>query len=121
MDPLGFGLENFDPLGRWRTEVNGEKIDAAGVLPSGETFEGPVELKRLLLDKRRPEFLRNLCRKMLGYALGREINKVDMCVVQDCTKALENGEFRISRLVEAIVVSYPFSHRYLAPGEHAGG
>jgi hypothetical protein len=112
MDPLGFGLENFDPLGRWRTEVNGEVIDTAGVLPSGEKFNGPVELKKLLLDKRRPEFVRNLCRKMLGYALGREINRVDMCVVQDCSKALESGEFRISRLLEAIVVSYPFSHRY---------
>jgi mono/diheme cytochrome c family protein len=112
MDPLGFGLENFDPLGRWRTELNGQPIDTVGVLPTGEKFEGPVELKKLLLDKRRPEFLRNLCRKMLGYALGREINKVDMCVVQDCANALENGDFRVSRLLEAIVVSYPFSHRY---------
>ena len=94
MDPLGFGLENFDPLGRWRTEQDGQPIDSVGVLPTGEKFNGPVELKKLLLEKRRPEFLRNLCRKMLGYALGREINRVDMCVVQDCVKALEQGEFR---------------------------
>ncbi len=49
---------------------------------------------------------------MLGYALGREINKVDMCVVQEGVKELEQGEFRVSRLLEAIVVSYPFGHRY---------
>ena len=77
-----------------------------------EKFDGPMELKKLLLDKRRPEFLRNLCRKMLGYALGREINNVDMCVVQDCVQALEQGDFRVSRLLETIVVSYPFTHRY---------
>jgi Protein of unknown function (DUF1592)/Protein of unknown function (DUF1588)/Protein of unknown function (DUF1595)/Protein of unknown function (DUF1587)/Protein of unknown function (DUF1585)/Planctomycete cytochrome C len=112
MDPLGFGLENFDPLGRWRTELNGQPIDTMGVLPTGEKFEGPVELKKLLMEKRRPDFLRNLCRKMLGYALAREINRVDLCVVQDCVKAVENGEFRISRLLEAIAVSYPFTHRY---------
>jgi len=112
IDPLGFGLENFDPLGRWRSEQAGQPIDSAGVLPSGEEFKGPVELKKLLLEKRRPEFLRNLSRKMLGYALDREINKVDMCVVGDCVKALEQGEFRASRLLEMIVVSYPFSHRY---------
>jgi hypothetical protein len=112
MDPLGFGLENFDPLGRWRTELNGQPIDTVGVLPTGEKFEGPVELKKLLMEKRRPDFLRNLCRKMLGYALAREVNRVDLCVVQDCVRALENGEFRVSRLLDAIVLSYPFTHRY---------
>jgi hypothetical protein len=111
MDPLGFGLENFDPLGRWRSEQGGQPIDSVGVLPTGEKFNGPVELKKLLVEKRRPEFLRNLCRKMLGYALAREIKRVDMCVVQDCVKALEQDDFRSSRLLETIVVSYPFSHR----------
>jgi hypothetical protein len=111
MDPLGFGLENFDPLGRWRSEQGGQPIDSVGVLPTGEKFDGPVELKKLLLEKRRPEFLRNLCRKMLGYALARAINRVDMCVVQDCVQALEQGEFRAARLLETIVTSYPFSHR----------
>jgi mono/diheme cytochrome c family protein len=112
LDPLGFGLENFDPLGRWRSEQAGTPIDSTGVLPTGEKFSGPVELKKLLLEKRRPEFLRNLCRKMLGYALAREIKRVDMCVVRDCVTALEEGGFRASRLLEAIVTSYPFLHRY---------
>jgi mono/diheme cytochrome c family protein len=112
LDPLGFGLENFDPLGRWRSEQSGGPIDNTGVLPTGEKFSGPVELKKLLLEKRRPEFLRNLCRKMLGYALGREIKRVDMCVVEDCVTALEQNGFRASRLLETIVTSYPFLHRY---------
>jgi hypothetical protein len=112
MDPLGFGLENFDVLGRWRTEQNGKPIDSVGVLPTGEKFDGPVELKKLLLEKRRPEFLRNLSRKMLGYALAREIRRADMSVVDECVRALEQGDFRMSRLLETIVTGYPFSHRY---------
>jgi hypothetical protein len=111
MDPLGFGLENFDPLGRWRTEQAGKPIDTVGVLPTGEKFDGPIELKKILLEKRRNDFLRNFCRKMLGYALGREINRVDMCVVEECVHALEKGEYRPSRLLDTIVLSYPFSHR----------
>jgi hypothetical protein len=112
MDPLGFGLENFDALGRWRAEQAGQPIDSSGVLPSGDKFAGLAELKTLLLDKRRPEFVTNLSRKMLGYALAREINKVDMLVVEDAVRALEEGQWRISCLLETIVVSYPFLHRY---------
>lgn len=111
MDPLGFGLENFDGLGRWRTEQGGRPVDSTGVLPTGETFNGPVELKKLLTEKRRPDFLRNLSRKALGYALGREIDRVGLAVVRDCVRALEQGDFRASRLLETIVLSYPFSHR----------
>jgi hypothetical protein len=112
MDPLGFGLENFDPLGRWRAEQGGQPIDSSGVLPSGDKFTGLRELKKLLLDKRRPDFVANLSRKMLGYALAREINKVDKLVVADAAKGLEDGQWRISCLLETIVLSYPFLHRY---------
>jgi mono/diheme cytochrome c family protein len=111
MDPLGFGLENFDPLGRWRTQVNGQPIDTAGVLPSGEQFNGPAELKKVLLETRRTEFLRNLSRKAIGYAFGREVRRTDKLVVEDCVNALENGEFRSSRLFETVVLSYAFTHR----------
>ncbi|HEX4612729.1 MAG TPA: DUF1592 domain-containing protein [Urbifossiella sp.] len=115
MDPLGFGLENFDPLGRWRTEQNGRPVDSTGVLPSGETFRGPTELKQLLAEKRRPEFLRNLSRKALGYALGREIDRAGLSVVRDCVHALEQGEFRSSRLLETIVLSDAFLYRTQKP------
>src|SRR5262249_55113864 len=114
MDPLGFGLENFDSLGRWRTEHGGQPIDSSGVLPGGGRFSGRGELKKLLLDKRRPEYVANLSRKMLGYALARELNKVDKLVAADAAQALEAGQWRISCLLEAIVVSYPFLHRYHA-------
>jgi hypothetical protein len=112
MDPLGFGLENFDPLGRWRAEQDGQPIDSTGVLPSGDKFTGLGELKKLLLEKRRPDYVSNLSRKMLGYALAREINKVDRLVVADAARALEDGQWRISCLLETIVVSYPFLRRY---------
>lgn len=111
MDPLGFGLENFDAVGRWRTEQGDKPVDSSGELPTGEKFRGPAELKKLLLEQRRPEFLRNLCRKALGYALGREVRRVDLCVVEDCVRALERGDYRSSRLLEAIVLSAPFAHR----------
>jgi hypothetical protein len=111
MDPLGFGLENFDPLGRWRTQQAGKPIDTEGVLPTGEKFHGPTELKKLLLEKRRTDFVRNLSRKLLGYGLGREIKRPDLCVVQDCVADLEKGDYRATRLLESIVLSYPFLHR----------
>src|SRR4029077_2174824 len=97
---------------RWRAEQNGQPIDSTGVLPSGDKFTGLAELKKLLLDKRRPEYVGNLSRKMMGYALAREINKVDMLVVADAVQALKDGQWRISCLLETIVVSYPFLHRY---------
>ena len=111
MDPLGFGLENFDALGRWRTEQGDSPVDSTGVLPTGEEFNGPAELKKLLMEKRRTEFLQNLSRKALGYALGREIKRPDMVVVRECVKSLEQGKFRASSLLEAIVTSYSFTHR----------
>jgi len=111
MDPLGFGLESFDAVGRWRHHAHGKPIDATGELPSGETFRGPAELKQVLM-RRKTEFVRNLSRKMLGYGLGRGLSKFDDCVVKACVEALEASESRSSALVEQIVLSYPFQHRY---------
>lgn len=111
MDPLGFGLENFDAIGRWRTDIAGKKLDSSGQLPSGEKFSGPAELKQIML-KRKNEFLKNLCRKMLGYALGRQLNRFDDCVVDDSMKALAAGGYKSHRVIEHIVMSYPFQHRY---------
>ena len=68
MDPLGFGLENFDAIGAWRTEVRGTAVDSSGQLVSGEKFVGPAALKQLLLQ-RKDEFTRNLTEKMLAYAM----------------------------------------------------
>ena len=111
MDPLGFGLENFDAIGRWRTTQAGEPIDASGVLPGGERFAGPVELKDVLL-KRKDQFLHNFSRKLLGYALGRGLNRFDECVVKDAMKAMEANGDRPSALIETIALSAPFEYRY---------
>lgn len=111
MDPLGFGLESFDAVGRWRDQFNGQPIDSTGTLPDGQSFNGPAELKQVLLT-RRGEFLYNFSRKMLGYALGRDLSPFDDCVIREAVKSLEANEFRSSVLMEQIVLSYPFRHRY---------
>jgi len=111
MDPLGFGLENFDPIGRWRVEQAGLPIDTAGELPTGESFSGPAELKELLLE-RKDAFTRNFTRKMLGYALGRSLTRYDDCVIDDALAAMEEIGGRPSALFVEIALSYPFRHRY---------
>lgn len=113
MDPIGFGLENFDPIGRWRTEQAGQPIDASGLLPSGEAFRGPRELKAIVM-KRKDDFARNLSRKMLGYALGRSLTSYEDCVVEGSVKRLRENGYRAPLLFEEIVLSYPFRHRYSA-------
>jgi len=111
MDPLGFGLENFDAIGRWRSEQGGKPIDSKGELPSGEKFVGPFELRKMLV-KRHDEFLQNFTRKLLGYALGRALDKFDNCVVDDAVKNLDADHQRASILIEEIVLSMAFRYRY---------
>jgi hypothetical protein len=111
MDPLGFGLENFDAIGRWRSLDHDLPIDATGKLPSGESFDGPEQLKTILLN-RSADFEKHFVRKLLGFALGRELNKFDLCVVDDCIKALQENDGRSRVLIEKIALSYPFQHRF---------
>lgn len=109
-DPLGFGLENYDAVGRWREREEGQVIDASGTLPSGESFNGPLEMKKILLD-RKQAFARALTESMLIYALGRGLGRDDECVVRDSLAALEKDNWRMSSLVTTIVRSFPFTHR----------
>lgn len=111
MDPLGFGLENFDGIGRWRETDQGLPVDNAGKLPSGDTFSGPGELKSVLM-KRSGEFQQHFVRKLLGFALGRELNKFDQCIVETCVKKLSENELKSQILIEEIALSYPFQYRY---------
>ncbi len=111
MDPLGFGLENFDVLGRWREELHGQPLDTKGTLPSGEVYEGPAGLKRVLMA-RKEKILRHLARKMTGFAFGRELNNFDNCVIDDAMKSLEQNQWRASVLIETIATSFPFQHRF---------
>jgi len=111
MDPLGFGLENFDSLGRWRDELHGEPVEAKGTLPSGEVYEGPDGLKKVLMA-RKDKIMRHLARKMTGFAFGRELNQYDNCVIDDAMTALANNDWRATVLIETIAMSYPFRHRF---------
>jgi hypothetical protein len=108
MDPIGFALENFDWMGRWReTESNGKPLDTAGSLPSGDSFHGPVELRQALLNHK-DEFLRNLAGKVFGYALGRGLQDGDSCTVQRLVDTVAKDGYRARTLVREIVLSVPF-------------
>lgn len=116
IDPIGFGLENFDVIGRWRAEDAGKPIDAKGELPDGTAFDGPEQLRRVLLE-RKDLFLRNLTVKMLGYALGRGLRNEDYCTVDRIVNDLNTKDYSAHALVLGIVQSVPF--RYQA-GTQAG-
>jgi len=110
IDPLGFGLENFDPVGRWREEDRGENINATGELPSGETFTGSEELKNLLLEKK-DRFTESLTEQMLAFALGRELKAVDRPVVTDIATKVKASGYRFHVLINEIAKSFPFRYR----------
>ncbi|QDV22583.1 DUF1588 domain-containing protein [Aureliella helgolandensis] len=110
MDPLGFGLENYDVLGRWRTEEQGMPIDSTGTLPDGTTFEGVAGLKQQLMQ-RKDAFIRHLTSKMLGYALARQLTNEDQCVVDAISQKLAEDEYRAQTLVLEIVKSLPFQYK----------
>jgi len=110
MDPIGFGLENFDVVGLWRTEDAGQPIDAAGVLPDGTSIDGVEELKAALLDKK-DEFIRHLTAKMLGYALGRGLTFRDLCEVRRIAQRVKEQGYRSHSLLREIVMSVPFQYR----------
>lgn len=110
MDPLGFGLENYDATGAWRQRDGDFAVDASGTLPSGESFSGPAELQRLLLA-RKDQFRRCLAEKLLTYALGRGLEYYDRCAVDEiCRRTADRGD-RLSVLLAEIVKSRPFRLR----------
>ncbi len=108
IDPLGFGLENFDAIGRFRPST--PEIDPSGKLPNGERFNGAKELKQILL-KRKSQFIQNLSSKMFIYAMGREILESDDRFIKEIADNLEKQNYAFSQLILGIVKSYPFQHR----------
>lgn len=110
MDPLGFGLENFDATGAWRDRDGAFFIDPSGVLVDGSAFKGPKELKTLLKNKK-DEFGRCFTEKMLTYALGRGLEPYDKCAVDDIASALARDGYRFSTLIQQVVASDPFQKR----------
>lgn len=109
MDPIGFALENYDAIGRWRDTDGDFPIDPSGELSGGIQVAGPEELKRVLVEK--DSFIRALAEKMLIYALGRGTEYYDKCAVDLLVEHLEANEYRFSALIDAIVTSDPFLKR----------
>jgi hypothetical protein len=114
MDPLGFGLENFDAVGAWRTMDGKLPIDSSGTLPDGRTFSGPEELRTILASDR-DTFARALTSKLLTYALGRGLERYDTKTVKDIAARLPAQQYRFSALVLEIANSLPFQSRRAVP------
>jgi mono/diheme cytochrome c family protein len=108
MDPIGFALENYDAVGRWRSEDAGAPIDASGTLPDGTAFEGPAGLSHLLLTRYRDDFVRTATEKLLTYALGRGIEYYDYPTIRSITREAAGDNYRVSSWILAIVKSTPF-------------
>ncbi|MEO2031729.1 MAG: DUF1592 domain-containing protein [Planctomycetaceae bacterium] len=109
IDPFGFALEEFDAIGRRRpTDARGLPINSQSTLPDGTQIEGLSGLRSYLLDKRRDEFLRQFCRKLLGYAIGRELQLSDQPLLDEILVRLSKNNFRFSVAVETIVLSPQF-------------
>jgi mono/diheme cytochrome c family protein len=110
MDPLGFALENYDAIGKWRTMDGGFPVDSSGKLPGGKTFSNPAELRQIL-SQRQFEFSRTLTEKLLIYALGRGLQRYDRPTVNEITKRMETSGYGFQTLVREVVRSLPFQSR----------
>ncbi|MCM8531280.1 MAG: DUF1592 domain-containing protein [Lentisphaeraceae bacterium] len=110
IDPLGFPLENYDPIGRWRDKYTNAPIDAVGELKTGKKLDGPQDLKKYLL-KNKDLFLKNMSRKLLGYALGRKVYHFDYYIINKMVESAQKKDYRFSALVTEIVNSYQFQHK----------
>ena len=111
MDPLGFALENFDAIGRWRARAeDGQPVDASGALPDGTTFNGPAELRRVLL--RNPEqFVDVVAERLLIYALGRGIEYYDASAIRRMVRGAAPSRYSFASLIVGLVNSTPFQMR----------
>jgi hypothetical protein len=108
IDPLGFALENFDPIGRWRETYGRQaRIDASGELPSGQTFDDVAGFKSILLA-RRDQFAAALTAKLLAYATGRESEPSDRVHVQQIVTQLSQHGYGLRDLVHLVAASEPF-------------
>jgi alkylation response protein AidB-like acyl-CoA dehydrogenase len=110
IDPVGFGLEEFDAVGRWRTVEEGKAIDATGGLPDGSQFVGVAGLEKALLQ--RPElFVRTLTEKLFTFALGRAPEDFDAPAIRKIIRDARANEYRFSSLIVGITASQPFQLR----------
>jgi hypothetical protein len=111
MDPIGFALENFDGVGKWRDEDSGFPIDASGKLPDGSEFNGPAGLTQLMVTKYREDFVRTVTERLMTYALGRGVEYYDNPTVRAIARQAALDKYRMSSLILSIVKSTPFQMR----------
>ncbi len=116
MDPIGFALENYDAIGRWRTHDGAQEIDSSGVLPSGEQFRNASEFKRILREHPE-EFVLCFTEKLLTYALGRGVERTDKPVIRAIARDAASRGYHLSSIVQGIVNSAPFRMRRAAGKE----
>ena len=116
MDPIGFGMEQFDAIGARRDQDDGAAIDPSGQLVSGEKFQGPAELRTILLTKKRPDFLRCISEKTLTYALGRGLEFYDRTAIEKIAGSLDKDP-KFSNLILEVVNSISFQMRR-GEGDH---
>jgi hypothetical protein len=119
IDPAGFALENFDAVGRFRTEDGGIPVDPSTRLVDGTPITGPRDLRETLVEDYAEQFVGTLTEKMLIYALGRGLEHTDMPVVRSIVRSAAGDDYRFSSIVSGIVGSAPFQMR-LAEGGGAG-
>ncbi len=113
MDPLGFALENYDAIGRWRTvdARSGSPIDSTGTLPDGTPFEGPDQLRKVLVQQRNYDFVMTAIEKLLTYALGRGLAHTDAPAMREIMRRTEADKHSLSSLIMNVVESQPFQTR----------
>lgn len=110
LDPPGFGLENFDPIGKWRDNENGKALDVTGNFVDGRAFKGPAEMRRILMTEKH-KFVRNFTARLLGYALGRGLEPYDQPTLLRLEEILVKNDYHALPLIIGIAQSYPFMHR----------
>jgi len=110
MDPIGLAMENFDAVGAWRSDDNGERVDTSGQLTDGTKIDGVKGLREALL-KRPDAFVTTVAEKLLTYALGRGLEPEDMPAVRTIVRGSERDNYKFSSLIEGVVNSTPFRMR----------
>jgi hypothetical protein len=118
MDPLGFALENFDAVGKWRNEADGIAIDPAATFPDGSRFSGAPGL-RALLATHKEDFARTLTGKLMAFAIGRGIENTDLPAIRKIAREAAPGDYRWSSIIQGIINSPAFSMGMTVSGEPA--
>lgn len=111
MDPIGFAMENFDAIGRWREKDDGNDIDASGALPNGFKFNGAGELTDMFVHQYREDFAKSMTKKMMTYALGRGLEYYDRPAIDKIVKSMGDNGWTVRSMIHGIVQSEPFLKR----------